>query len=255
MNTSQRTITAAILCIGATSILNGCGNSTSPSRQANPASASAIASSTSSPLGPLDRQPNSEIVAKAITDLKAASSLHIVGTGTSSGTPVAWDLSLAPGRGCTGKISTGSTGTFQIIVLGTQVWVKPDATFWKKTPWSNSPTLNQLEGKYLKTTTTSNGLGAMADLCDPNKSIIPDLPGDTAGLTKAIAVTVNGEKALAMAASNGILTISDTTTPKILRITTGGSAPSHLDFTDYNKPLTLTPPPADEILDGSKYGL
>jgi len=50
--------------------------------------------------------------------------------------------------------------------------------------------------------------------------------------------------------SNAYVTIS--AHPEFVRI--NGGRDGHLDFTAYNAPLTLTPPPASKTIDGSKYG-
>jgi len=45
--------------------------------------------------------------------------------------------------------------------------------------------------------------------------------------------------------------VTNSASPEIVRLDTSSGI---LDFSDYNAPLTLTPPPASETVDGSKYG-
>ncbi|MEY9968696.1 F0F1-type ATP synthase membrane subunit c/vacuolar-type H+-ATPase subunit K [Streptacidiphilus sp. MAP12-16] len=256
MNKGQKTAVAilgAALAVGATACASRSTGATA-GRVASGA-ASGAANAPSSAAGTLEGLSGAEIGTRAIADLKAASSVRMIGSGMDSGASVSWDLSLASGRGCTGKISKGSAGSFQIVVIGTKFWLKPDAAFWKAAGGSDPATLGALTGKYLETTTTNSRMASLADLCDVNKSLVKAV-GDVSGLTKGIAVTVNGQKALAMDdASTSIVTVSDSATPEILRVTSGGANPSRVNLSDYNKPVTLTPPSSSEILDGAKFGM
>ncbi|MEY9965342.1 hypothetical protein ABIA33_003384 [Streptacidiphilus sp. MAP12-16] len=256
MNTSQRAASTALLCATLAAGATACGSGgTNPASQASPAAASAPAAPSSS-AGPLDGLSAGEVATKAIANLKAAKSVRMVGNGKSSGTSMSMDVSIAPGRGCTGKISMGSSGSFEIVVIGTKVWMKPDTVFWKSVGGSDPATLKALTGKYYSTSAKSSGLGSLAGLCDLTKNMTDSI-GNVSGATKGPIATVNGQKVIPIdgTGAGGTMDISDSATPLILRVVTTGADNGQLDFTDYNKTLTLTAPPAGETRDGAAYGM
>ena len=76
-------------------------------------------------------------------------------------------------------------------------------------------------------------------------------------LVKGATTTIAGQSALQLrdtsSSSSAYVTIS--ASPKFLRFSGSGSSSGQLDFSDYNAPVTLTPPPASETIDGSKIGV
>jgi hypothetical protein len=56
------------------------------------------------------------------------------------------------------------------------------------------------------------------------------------------------------ASQHGTAYVTDTAKPEVLGITIGGSGGGSLTFTYYTTPPAITPPPASESIDGSKYG-
>jgi hypothetical protein len=47
--------------------------------------------------------------------------------------------------------------------------------------------------------------------------------------------------------------VSDSAAPEVLQMSVSSS--STLDLSDYNVPVRLTAPPADETIDGAHYGM
>jgi hypothetical protein len=196
-----------------------------------------------------------EVARKAVADLKAASSVHVSGSLTDSGTTVI--LNLTAGKtACAGTMSLSGSGSFQIMQAGNTVWVKPDKQFWKTNGGSDPAVLSVLEGKYLKTTMTDANFKSLADLCRPAKlaALFGAIANGTSGLVKGQTTVISGDPALRLldTGDSGSLDVSDSATPKLLRLDAGRN--QQLDFTAYGVPARVTVPPASETLSGAKYG-
>jgi hypothetical protein len=225
----------------------GCGTAGSASSTAGtPASAA--------PSGnPLAGLTADQIAAKAQTDLKTASSVHIAGPVTDSGQTYVLDLTISP-KGCTGTMASPGKGSFLLLQIGKKLWFKGDQQFWKTNGGtSDAGLVTFLEGKYIEVSATGSGLGAFATLCDP-RQLASSFGGPASGLVKGTTTVISGQTVLQLKdnsdSSKAYVTIS--AHPEFVRIDDGRDG--HLDFTAYNAPLTLAPPPASATIDGSKYG-
>ncbi|MGW7575270.1 hypothetical protein [Streptomyces sp. NPDC054765] len=130
--------------------------------------------------GDLANKSAQQISDDALHQLVAAKSLRL--RTQTSADPTKLDLTLDRAGNCTGAISKGELGRVQLVKHGNQVWMKPDAAFWK----------SQLPGKagddaaakyqdtFLHGTTKDaflRGLSAACDLKAFQKSAVgPDRP-------------------------------------------------------------------------------
>jgi hypothetical protein len=241
--TGRRGLSGVLLCAALTAGLAGCGTTTS--------------STGTGARDPLSGLTASQITAKAISNLKAASAVHINGTLNSSGVAIGLDLSLVRVSGCAGTMSEqnakGKLGSFQLVAMGKQVWVKPNRTFWKKAGGATSMVLQVVSGKYMRVKATSD-LGSLSIFCNATtlaRKFEPIPPN----LRKAAPATIAGQRTLRImdAADSDSLYVSDTATPEILRI--AGGSDGNLDFSDFGTPVKIAAPPKSETLSGAKYGL
>jgi hypothetical protein len=112
-------------------------------------------------------------------------------------------------------------GSFVLLKIGKTLWIKPNDAFWKHAAGDAGAALGDLvDGKYIKPSTKDSGQ--------------PALQLEDAADSANAYVTVSAQ-------------------PEFLRLASGGSE-GQLDFTQYNAPLHLSPPPASQVLDGAKYG-
>jgi hypothetical protein len=237
-----------------TLLATACGPQSSDSAESSPASpSSAPATSATKPADPLAAWPADKIAQTSLANLKAAPAVHVSGSLSDSGTTIGLDLTQGATK-CAGTISESGTGSFQILQDGTTVWLKPDDEFWKSAAGSDQSVLSELEGKYLKTTTTDKDFSSLADLCSPVKfGALLDQP--TSGLVKGKATVVSGVPELQLRDSGDadFFAVSDTAAPRLLEL--GQDAKHKLDFSGYGTAATVTPPSASETLSGSQYGL
>lgn len=259
MKHRQRLISATLVCaalaIGATACSSGGSKSTAGSG----ASASAAPSAPAAPADPLAALSGPQIATKAIADLKAATSLHMVGAGTDDGSKVSFDLHLAPAKGCQGSVSLGTgKGSIQLLVIGQNVWFEPDATFWMANG-GNATVVKLLGGKYLQTTASSSGMASVASLCNISQTMVASV-GNVSATVKGPESALDGQQVVKLsdptdATAPGTIYVTDVAAPEIVQLVTTGSDAGVMNFDEYGQPITLTPPPAADTVLASKYGL
>lgn len=187
----------------------------------------ASSQSASASTDPLASLTATQIFDKALANTSAASSVHLVGSGKDSGSTITFTLDISKGTGCSGAIAEGSKGSFQLIVLGKTVWVKPDTAFWKSAAGSgaSATVLSLLEGKYLKGTTgTTTGLSTLSHICALS-DLISQQPLKAATLTKTGTSTFGGSQVIVLTDSttNGVADVTDQAQPLVARIIGKGS--------------------------------
>ncbi len=200
----------------------------------------------SAPAGnPLVRLTADQIAKKAATDLEAAASFHYHGSGKASGQTVSISMSVTH-KGCTGWIGDGRNGGFAILAIGKTVWIQPNDKFWEYVGVPASQ-LSAVHGEWLETTGTgSNSLSAaFAPFCNANK-LVSILAPQLTGLVKGKTIKISGHPALQLRNSSGweSIYVSISSKPEILRISDNGT----INFSAYGARVTLTPPPASDVI-------
>jgi hypothetical protein len=203
-----------------------------------------------------------QIVQRSVSDLKAASSIRITGALHDSGQSRALDLTVAATGGCQGTITytasasaTGLdaiSGTADLIDADGTVYMKYDESLVKSLGLPSS-TLADLNGNHVKITSTSDA--SVAQVCSP-LGPWSAFANDNGGFVETGTATIGGQPALAFKQQKqpGIVYISDSATPEIVRIA-GSASQGTFDLSEYNAPATITAPPAGDVIDGSKFGL
>jgi len=226
-----------------------CGASASSGSAGSNTTATASASGN-----PLAGLTSDQIASKATADLKAVSSVHIAGSATDSGQTFVMNLTIGA-KGCQGTLSIKGEGSFALLKIGRALWIKPDDQFWKYAAGSSAApaVMAIVGGKYIKPSAKDSSLSAIGTLCDPSQ-FASSFGSQITGTVKGKTTTIAGQPALQITDTGDTDSayVSISARPEFLRLD-GGSG-GRLDFTGYNAPLTLTPPPASETLDGAKYG-
>ena len=195
--------------------------------------------------GPFAGLTADQIAKKAAADLEAASSFHYHGSGRASGQTVSISMSVTH-TGCTGSIGDGRNGGFAILAIRKTVWIRPNDKFWEYVgvPASRLPAVH---GKWLLITGTGSSslLAAFAPFCSANK-LVSMLAPQLTGLVKGATIKISGHRALQLRNGSGqeSIYVSISGKPEILRITDGG----HVNFSAYGARVTLTPPPASDVI-------
>ncbi|MED7948034.1 MULTISPECIES: hypothetical protein [unclassified Streptomyces] len=192
--------------------------------------------------------------------LSAATSVKITGDIAMDEGKMTIDLALDTKSQCTGTMSMPGMGKFEIISDGKQSYVKPDKEFWTAIAGKEGAKAAELfKGRYLSGLQDSEmkDLTSVCNLKDFTAKIVSDDSGKSEA-TKGGAATVNGQKAFSLKVKDRKgeeSTIHVATEGKFypLRVEKkSGTEGGQIDFTDYDKPLTIQAPPADNVIDFAK---
>jgi hypothetical protein len=230
-----------------------CSSSGSPAPSATSASPGTT-TAASAQAGPLAGLSADQIARRAIDDFKTVSSVHVTGTVKDTGQNIALNLTLGT-QGCTGTMGTNDEGSFVLLKIGKTLWIKPDDRFWKKTAGSDADSVMDLvSGKYIKTSAKGSSLASIGAICDPAQ-FAKSFGQDMTGMAKGTTTTIAGQPALQIkdTADSASAYVTVSAHPQFLRLD-GGGGNGKLDFTRYNAPLHLSPPPSAKVLDGADFG-
>lgn len=226
-----------------------CGSSGSASAGAAPS-----ASSTVDPLAGLSA---AKVQAKTVADAEAAPSLTMKGSIAQSGQSFTVNLGIKPGHGCTGTIGMGAKGSLKLIVINKTVYLNADNAFWKANSGAEAATVIALiDGRYIKASASDSNVSPWAQLCDVSQLFSSD--GPTSGpLTKEAITTLNGTRVLPLKSADGMAYVTDTSKPELVQLSApkGAKNGSGLVAVTMDVPVTLTVPPASQVIDGSKLGM
>ncbi|MFJ9951336.1 hypothetical protein [Kitasatospora sp. NPDC091207] len=163
---------------------------------------------------------------------------------------------------CTGSMGMPGAGTFEIVNDGKQSYVKPDKEFWTAIGGPDGAKAAELfKGRYLagfESDPEMKNLSSVCNLAELSKKIVEE-DGAKSTATEGSAGTVNGAKTFSLKVKDekgeeSTIHVATEGRPYPVRIEkTAGKDTGRMDFTDYDKPLTVQAPPADSVLDFSKF--
>lgn len=250
MSTVRRLAPGAFLVTALAVATAACGAS-----GASPTRASLSPQAVSNPLAgwTADR-----IVNTAQTDTLAAPYVRVTGNVSDSGQQYAFDLTMVAGKGCQGTVTEHGIGSFAMVSLGKTVWIKPDSQFYKHSVGQNPDArlgATLLAGKYLEDS-AGNGLGSLSSLCSLRSMLGGASPNDPGSTKTAGTTTFDGQRAVKLVdpTQHATAYVTDTPKPEVLEIAATGSGGGTLGFAYYTTRPAITPPPAGQTIDGSKYG-
>ena len=199
----------------------------------------ACGSSSPSGNGVAAKSP-SDIVSSATTAIQGAKSVHVSGALSDGGQSIKLDLNILSGQGAKGSMSQNGL-SFQLIASGKYVYINGSPAFWKKFGGVAAATLFQ--GKWLKAPANSSSFASLSSLTNLH-SLAQALLTGHGTLSKGSTTTVNGQKVIAVTDSSksSKLYVATTGKPYPIEIAKTGSAAQHVDFDNYNAPVSLTPP-------------
>jgi hypothetical protein len=247
---------ASCLALAACSSAASSGGTTSSTGASGATGAAPSATSTADPLASLSA---TKVAAEVMADAKAASSLTLAGSITQTdGTGETVNLAIKPGQGCTGTIATMGKGSFKLTKIGDTIYLDPDKQFWEANGGAAASTIiNLVNGKYIKISSTDKTMGSVADLCDVSQMFSTN--GKQDALAKGKVTTLNGTQVLPLndTAEGSVSYVTDASKPQLVAITSpkGAKNGSGKITVTYDAPVTLTAPPASQVLDGSKLGI
>jgi hypothetical protein len=200
-------------------------------------------------LNGVQNQNATDALASAREALRAASSVQISGTVFDNGSAIRLDLTLASGNDTQGTLTINNADV-QLIKVGSNVFIKGDLDFLKKYAGNDTAVLDQLNGKWLKSTTTTD-----FDLftLDGFAGLLKGGTGANAVIPTVTQSTLDGQKVVVVSQKDGsTLDIANTGPALPLKLDSKGSDGGTVTFANYNKSGTITAPPAGDVFDVSQ---
>jgi hypothetical protein len=199
------------------------------------------------PLNGVQTQSATDALATSRQALRAASSVEIAGTVTDSGQSIRLDLTLA-GNNSRGTLTIDNNDV-QLIKTDQTVFIKGDTDFLKKYAGNNTAVLNKLNGKWLKVASTTD---FDTFTVDGFAQLLKGGSGSDAVNADVTQSTLNGRKVVVISQKDGSrLDIANTGPAVPLLLDSKGSDGGIVNFSNYNKSISITAPPASEVFDVS----
>jgi len=213
-------------------------------------SASTPPPSTSSSDGPngVEKLPADQILARSKAAAKSASWVHV--QGTQSGTTL--DLTIGKDT-ATGTVTQDGL-TAQLLAVDGTTYVKGDKAFWDNASGSGSGDV--LAGKWVVAGDTAGtdtyGLDTFTDV----GRVVDSVLVGSGTLTKTGTSTVDGQRVVGLDESSdgSTLWVALDGPPYPVQIEPATPTTDPPTFSDWDVPVTITPPPADEVVDPTKLG-
>ncbi|GAA2729994.1 hypothetical protein [Streptomyces nogalater] len=236
----SRTFTASVICAMTAIGIAGCSDEGSSDQ-------------------PFEGQSADQVAAKAVTATRDATSLRMAGKMSTQGHPLTVDFHVDTQKNCKGRLAM-ERGSADVIHTGQTTYVKGDKKFWAGAAQDSAGGDKQAEalsGRWVKVPV---GDSRTTGLCD-KQGFLADLDSDKSerkGMTKGDVTTVDGREAIALRKKKGsgetiTMYVATEGKPYILKLDqAGGKSPGTVVFSDYDKPVKATPPPAGKVVDGTK---
>ncbi|UED85767.1 hypothetical protein [Streptomyces profundus] len=192
-----------------------------------------------------------EIGDQALDALLGADSLRMAGSVEQAGDEISLDLHLSREGDCAGSVSVASQGSFEIIKLGDEVWMKPDTTFWQTAVGTaDQEILTQIDGFYLYGPANEAPMNSSAESCNLETFLGSIGATSSIGLTKGEETDVNGTPVLTLHdGEDATILVASEGEPYPLRIESSDpSAPSVIDFSAFDEPVPTDQPAAEEVI-------
>lgn len=242
--------TAAVVGAGmfALGLVAGCGGGGDdpPVPAAPPVSTSTTTSSTA-----LAGLTADQVLAKVKTAAQAATSVRVKGEISQQGQKIDIDLKLTGIARGAGTLTLDG-GRIDIVRIGNDIYFKADEKTLRQTVAQGDEKLIKLiAGRYIKASITTPGFENFAGLLDLvafEKGVLS--PDGT--ISRTAGKPVGGVPTVGLkdndAADGGVLYVSDRGEPYPLQIEPA-TGPGVVTMSDWNAPVTITAPPADQVID------
>jgi hypothetical protein len=182
-----------------------------------------------------------EILSTAVTAAKGASSVHLRGSVTSGGKPLALDFQLANSRGATGSMTLNGARA-ELVLVGGKVYLKGSADFWKLVAGAQGAAAAQLLKDRWIVAPASGEFASLVQITDVN-ALMTQLSENHGTLTKGAETTVDGQKVIAVVSSKGgTLYVATTGKPYPVQLSKSGSDGGKFSFDKWGASVKLEAP-------------
>ncbi|MFF8608582.1 hypothetical protein ACF06X_21880 [Streptomyces sp. NPDC015346] len=238
-----------------------------------PAAAIATAAPSPSPSpspDPFKGLSADQIADRAVTATQSATSLRMAGRVTSDDQPLDVDFALNDKRECSGRMKIKG-GAAELRQTDKVTYMKGDEGFWRASMTSQGvperqidATIELLKGRWLKITPGQPGSSDLRGVCDL-KALLDDMGEDRdrdkdegRELTRGPDAKVGGTLVATLVKKKAgdettTVSVAQKGKPYILKmVKAGGDEPGTIVLSDFDKPVKVVVPPAEETVDLSK---
>ncbi|MFI2371039.1 hypothetical protein [Streptomyces sp. NPDC018833] len=273
MAATRKSLATAIACVSAIAALAGCSQDGDIKAKAKAkglaGEGQAPAATTSGAAGdPFKGLSADQIAEKAVAATKAASSLRMEGEIESDGEPVSVDLAMDDKENCTGRLGVEG-GRADLRRRGDVLYMKGDETFWRASmnrrgmaspdSGNNDTVIELMKDRWIKM--PARAVEDMRGVCDLDEMLaeLDENKANRTGMTRRKDTEIDGVRAATLVKKKGRETttvyVAKERKPYLLKVVkAGGDKPGTLELSDYDRPVVVKAPPADEVLDLEKLG-
>ncbi|MFF8478867.1 hypothetical protein [Streptomyces sp. NPDC015414] len=246
------------LSVTAALTLTACGEDTKADTKAVAASATASVAPTTR----LEQLAPAEIAVKSRLAMMKLKSFRIKGTAAVGGKEMTLDLRVAGKGNCLGTFGVEG-GTGQIRWYGGYTYMTGNSKWWHAfvgeeegvAPQQVDAFVRWLNGRWLKKPAGSTGADKAFPFCDTATLFRKSTSGTR--LTRSADIEVNSTRGITLAGSDGATTrtlvVAAEGEPYYLRESIeGGEVPQLFEYSGFNKPVPLGPPPIVNTIDATQ---
>jgi hypothetical protein len=245
----------AVPVIAAAALIAGCGGSGSPAAGGGP---SATPTTIAPPENGVATLPGAQILTRAKAALAKATSVHVVGSLPGGGAELRFDVRIRGTAGGYGAISLDNH-KLEVIRIAQTAYLRGDEKFWVS-EIGNASLAKRLAGRYVKASVNDPQLNQLVAFT--NVATLADmLPKAGLPLTKRGRTVVDGVLTMALSdddpTERGTVYVALQGQPYPVRLSATDAktkASTSIDFTDYNRPVTLRAPKLSQIIDAKTLG-
>ncbi|MER8040132.1 hypothetical protein ACWEP8_39260 [Streptomyces hydrogenans] len=213
---------------------------------------------------PFDGLTPEQIADRAVDATRSADSLRMTGQVVSEGQHLDVDFSVDDRGSCRGRIGVDD-GDAELRRLDGVTYLKGDEAFWRISMTAQgvpenqiAPVIELVKGRWLKIDPGQAGSADLGEVCDLD-SLLDDLGRDEDGarLTRGpdrevdrtpVATLVKKESG-----ETTTVSVAQEGKPYIRQVVrTGGDEPGSMTLSEFDRPVRVTAPPADETVDLSR---
>ena len=189
--------------------------------------------------GEADKSP-AQVVSDAKQAAISAEAVHVKGSITDAGTPLTLNITIVKGSGGKGTMSESGLG-FEIVRVGDTAYIRGSDAFLRK--FAGPAAAQLLQGKWLKGSTTSGDLAALAPLTEIEKLFNGALASHGKLANKG-ETEYEGQKVVAVedTTKGGTLYVAATGTPYPVAIVGGGKRTGAIVFDAWNETEPIAAP-------------
>lgn len=228
---------AAFLAVTAVA---GCSSSTtSPDASV---SASPAPSAEATPNG-IQKESAEQILKTSRAAAEKASSVNVVIEQDNAGTPVRTDITLSD-QGSTGTLGQPDGQTAEVVGTPEAVYIKGSSFAQQLGP----EVAAKVEGKWIMIPKDNPVAQSFAGLSSV-KDFIGTILATPEKLKKLPVKDIGGVPAVGLDSQQGVLWIATTGEPLPIEVTAPEGQTGKMTLTEWNAPVTITPPPESDVVD------